>query len=73
MLQTKYQGSMVSGFRQEDISKFSSRKFILCDLDMQRTRTIGTILVEVYPRIICGKLFQNWTRGLEGDVIYANN
>ena len=53
------------------ILKFSSRKFIfsLFDLDMQGTRTIWTILVEGLPRIICVKLFQNWTRGLGGVVI----
>ena len=29
---------------------------------MQRTKTIRTILVEGNSRIICVKLFENWTR-----------
>ena len=54
-------------FRTRRFFKFSSQNsiFSLCDLDMQWTRTILTILVEGHPRIICVKLFQNWTRGLE--------
>ena len=35
---------------------------------MQQTKTIWTILVEGHPRIICVKLFQNWTRDL-GEVV----
>ena len=59
---TKYQGSRASGFKL-----FTSKiYFSLCDLDMQRTRTIRTILVEGRLRIICVKLFQNWTRGVGG-------
>ena len=48
MLHTQYQGSRPSGFRQEDFLKFSTWRsiFSLCDLDMQQTRTIWTILVE---------------------------
>ena len=57
MLDNKYQGSMPCGFRQEDFLKFSSGKsiFSLCDLDMQRTRTILTVIKEGHIRIIPAK------------------
>ena len=58
-------------FQTSRFLKFSYWKsiFSLCDLDMQQTRTIWTNLVEGHPRIICVKLFQNWTGGFGGDII----
>ena len=64
----KVPGLLVS---DKKIFKFFISKiyYSLCDLEMQRTRTIQTILVECHPDIICMTLFQNWTRALGGVVI----
>ena len=61
MLHTKYQSSRPCGFREEIFLKFSSSKsiFSLCDLDMQWTGTIRTILKEGHIRIIPTKFGQN--------------
>ena len=58
MLHTKYAGYCPSGFRQEDFLKLSFGKsiFSLCDLDMERQRTIWTNIKEVHIRIIPAKL-----------------
>ena len=47
-LQTKYQRSGPSGFRQKDFLSFQLKKSIFssCDLDLQWTRTIWTTLKE---------------------------
>ena len=57
MLHTTSQGSLWLQIRR--FLKFSSRKsiFSLLDLEMQRTRTIWTIMVEGNAKIICVKLF----------------
>ena len=72
----KYQISRLCAFwiQTRRFLKFSSQKsiFSLCDLDMQRTRTIWTNLVEGHPLVICVKLFQNWARGLGGVAVYVN-
>ena len=57
------------GDAKYQISRARLSTFRLYDLDMQWTRTIGTILVEGHTRIICVKLFQNWARGLGGVVV----
>ena len=65
-LHTKYQRLGPSGF-----FKFSLKKSILsyCDLDVQWTKTIRTILKADQPRIIPVKIGQNPISGLGGDVI----
>ena len=71
MLHTKYQGSRSCGFKQEDFLKFSFRKsiFSLCDLDIQWTFTIWTIIKEGHIRIIPAKFGQIPASCLGGDVI----
>ena len=70
MLHTKYQGYRPCAFRQEDFLKFSSQKsiFSLCDLDMQQTIAISTIIKDGHIRIIPAKFGQNPASSL-GDVL----
>ena len=51
--------------------EFSSRKsiFSLCDLDMQQTRTIRTIVIEGHMRIIPVKFGYNQAYSLRGGVL----
>ena len=43
--------------------------FSLCDLDMQRTRTISTIIKEGYLKIFPVEFGQNPASSLGGDVL----
>ena len=70
MLHNKYQGSKTFGFRQDDFKIFILKIFFsLCDLDMQQTETVWTIIKEVYIRIIPAKFGQNPASCLGGDVL----
>ena len=70
-ISAKLYGNWSSGFWQEDFFKFLVKKFIFssCDLDMQWTGTIWTILKEDQPRIIPVKFGQISISGLGGDVV----
>ena len=72
MLHTKHQGSRSWGFRQEYFQSFILKiYFSLCDLDMQQTRTIWTILKEGHISFISTKIGQNPSSSL-GDVLKSN-
>ena len=66
-----YQISRLLWFQTRRFLKFSSRKcsFSMCDLDMQQTRTICTIIEAGHTRIIPAKFGKNQVNSLGGDVL----
>ena len=74
-LHTKYQRPGPSGFRQEDLFlSFQLKKsmFSSCDLDVQWTETICTILKSDQPRTIPVKFGQNqWFRRRFEEIVYG--
>ena len=70
MLHTKYQESRHCGFKQEKIKNFILKIcFSLCDLDIQRTKSILTIIDKGHIRTIPAKFGKNPASSLGEDVL----